>query len=112
MLGMPGRERSDAVMAKRTFDHGGGGRFVQVDRDSDDERLQFRAAKRLGDRAGTVELVVERDDGTYRNLGSVDWEGFKNLDDLFDYIDDIFDNDGGGSDYYGGFAGTVSVVAR
>lgn len=98
-------------MARRTFDFGTGGKFVALDRDADDERLQWRAAERLGGRAGEVELIIERTDGTFRNLGTVELDDFDSPDDLFDFIDEATDGDND-SGYYGEFSGSVSVVAR
>lgn len=95
-------------MARRTYEFGSGGKFVQLDRDSTEERLQWRAVDRLG---GEAELIIERSDGTFRNLGSVDLEQFDSPDDLYDYIDDVIDGDND-SGYYGEWSGSVSVVSR
>lgn len=98
-------------MAKRTFNYSGGGKFVPIERDADDESKVWRAADRLGSRSGEVEIVIERTDGTYRNLGSIDWDTFDDLDDLYDWIDDVIDGDGDGG-YYGEWSGAASVVSR
>lgn len=95
-------------MARRTFEFGSGGKFIPLDRDGDEERLQWRAVDRLG---GEAELIIERTDGTFRNLGTVDLDEFDSPDDLYDYIDDVIDGDND-SGYYGEWSGSVSVVSR
>lgn len=97
-------------MARRRFKFGAGGAYVPIQRGSDDERREWAAAERLAARAGDVELMVEFDNGQWRNLGTFDLDDYDNLDDLYDYFDDLVgDGDGG---YWPGDIVSVSVVAR
>ncbi len=99
-------------MTKRRFGFGGSGEMVPVQRDSPEQRLEWAAAERLAGRGGRIEIIVETDAGSFRNLGEFDLDDFADPDEFWEYLDDYMGGDEGDGGYFDGGAVGVSVVSR